>query len=261
MDHSLNVLDEALRLDNATMSFCPGQVVLIEDCVETSGAFVLHHMIKRALSPNSSGVVLFVAFAQPFSHYERILRKLSCNLVTYRENGRFFLFDMLKLDYPDGDVGNTVHDRVFDLYGKIQKALEVISVSPDYNKSCITIMIDDLSLMEVAANGASNNVLDFLHYCHTLTSELGCSLVVLNHEDIYSDLMGPTLILQMEYLADVVIKVEPLATGLATDVHGQLTVINKGVIDEPGILRTRVRNLHFKVKENSVECFYPGSRS
>lgn len=32
----------------------------------------------------------------------------------------------------------------------------------------------------------------------------------------------PTLLLQLEYLADVVIKAEPLATGLASDVHGQV---------------------------------------
>lgn len=30
------------------------------------------------------------------------------------------------------------------------------------------------------------------------------------------------MLLQLEYLADVVIKVEPLATGLANDVHGQV---------------------------------------
>lgn len=58
-----------------------------------------------------------------------------------------------------------------ELYGKIQKAVEV-GVSPEYNRNCITIMIDDISLMEVAAHGSSNHILDFLHYCQTLTSEL-----------------------------------------------------------------------------------------
>lgn len=50
----------------------------------------------------------------------------------------------------------------------------------------------------------------------------GCSLVALNHKDVYLSTNEATLILQLEYLADVVIKVEPLATGLATDVHGQV---------------------------------------
>jgi hypothetical protein len=34
----------------------------------------------------------------------------------------------------------------------------------------------------------------------------------------------PALILQLEYLADILIKAEPLATGLATDVHGQVVL-------------------------------------
>lgn len=50
----------------------------------------------------------------------------------------------------------------------------------------------------------------------------GCSFVTLNHEDIYSSANTLQLILQTEYLADVIIKAEPLATGLASDVHGQV---------------------------------------
>ncbi|KAI3930057.1 hypothetical protein MKW92_014917 [Papaver armeniacum] len=257
MERSLNLLDETL----VHIPSSKGRVILIEDQVETSGAFVLHHLIKRSLSIESSEIVIFVALSKPFSHYDRILRKLGCNLVAQRENGKFIFIDMLKLECPDGDEGNGVGGGLIDLYRKIQKSVEVnASTSPELNR-CITVMMDDLSLLEVAAKGSSTYVLDFLHYCHTLTSENGCSLVVLNHNDIYSSKTGPTLILQMEYLADVVVKAEPLVTGLATDVHGQLTVLNKGAIDEHGGVRSKLHNFHFKVKENSVEYFYPGSRA
>lgn len=154
----------------------------------------------------------------------------------------------------DGDGGGTFEGGLVELYGKIQKAVEVSFVNG--GSRSISIMIDDISLLEVAAKGSSNHVLDFLHYCHTLTTEIvrhccvdqllffstsnclivescpcifftlslsqGCSLAVLNHEDIYSRMERPNLILHMEYLAEVIIKVEPLATGLATDVHGQV---------------------------------------
>ncbi|KAK9282613.1 hypothetical protein L1049_010831 [Liquidambar formosana] len=259
MDHRpSNLLDEALGLDHHHQT--KGRVVLIEDCVETSGAFVLHHLIKRSLSLNTSGVVIFVAFSQPFSHYDRILRKLGCNLVVQRDNNRFFFFDMLMLESPDVDGEKTSEDWLVSLYGKIRETVEA-NAQPEDNRNRVTIMTDDVSLMEVAANGSSNHVLDFLHYCHTLTSEFGCSLVTLNHEDIYTSMEGPTLLLQMEYLADVLIKAEPLATGLATDVHGQLTVLNKEIWDGQRSSRKKVHNFHFKVKENSVECFYPGSRT
>ncbi|XWS75083.1 hypothetical protein CRYUN_Cryun01aG0054500 [Craigia yunnanensis] len=130
---SSNLLDEALGLDQ-TIEPWPlrRRLVAIEDRVETSGSFVLHHLLKRSLSPNSSNVSIFIAFSQPYSLYDRVLRKLDCSLIT------------------------------------------------------------------------------------------------LNHEDIYSNADGRTFLLQIEYLADILIKAEPLATGLATDVHGQFDGFEQG---------------------------------
>ncbi|KAK6136303.1 hypothetical protein DH2020_029967 [Rehmannia glutinosa] len=237
-----------------------GRMILVEDCVETSGAFVVHHLLKRSLSPHSSDVVVFLSFAHPFSHYDRILRKMGCNLSVQRESKRLLFFDMLRVERLDSDRGKTSDDRLMALYGEVQKAVEVCSSNEDRRRH-ITLIIDDVSLMEVDANGSSNLVLDFLHYCASLTSQFGCSLIVLNHDDVYSTMDGPNLLLQLEYLADVVMKVEPLATGLATDVHGQLTVTNKGLEDGSGKSRNKVHNFHFRIKDSAVEYFYPGSKA
>lgn len=70
---------------------------------------------------------------------------------------------------PDGDQEKAIESMLLGLYGKLQKTVELCSL-PETNKN-ITIMIDDVSLMEVAANGSSNRVLDFLHYCYSLTTE------------------------------------------------------------------------------------------
>lgn len=259
-NRSLNLLDEALGLDYQTDPWpLRGKVVLIEDCVETSGCFVLHQLLKRTLSSQSpNNTVIFLAFSHPLSHYDRILRKLGCNLVAQRENGRFFFFDMLKLLCPDEKEGKTGKGGFTALYWKIQNT---ICALPENNKNHATIMIDDMSLMEVAAHGSSDHVLNFMHYCHTLTSELGCSLITLNHEDIYTSMERPTFTLQTKYLVDVLIKAEPLATGLAADVHGQLTVLNRDFCNVKGSSKNKISNFHFKVKENSVEYFYPGTRT
>nr|XP_043612644.1 elongator complex protein 6 isoform X2 [Erigeron canadensis] len=211
MDRPAGLLDEALNMQHSQT----GRLLLVSDCVETSGAFVLHHLIKRFLSPSSENIVIFLAFAQPFNHYDRILRKMGCNLAVQRENKRFIFFDMLMLECPDGGV----EGGLIALFGNIQKAVEVNSL-----KKNIIIMIDDISLLEVAANGSTKDVLDFMHYCHTLTTQFGCTIVTVVHEDIYSSGEGLTLPLQMEYLADITIKTEPLITGLAADVHGQHAV-------------------------------------
>ncbi|KAK9169061.1 hypothetical protein Syun_001201 [Stephania yunnanensis] len=251
--------NEAIEEDETRVSDCAGRVVLIQDCVETSGAFLLHHLMKRKLSRESSEIVVFVAFAHPFYHYDRILKKLGCNLVTLSQKGRFIFFDMRKLDCLDEVGGGRTKSGLVELFHKIHKAAEVIA-SPE-TKICITIMIDDLSLVEVAAQGSSSYVIDFLRYCRTLTTEVGCTLILLNHEDIYSNSEESTLNLELEYLADIVMKAKPLATGLAADVHGQLTVLNKRSINEHGKIKKRIQNFQFKVKENSVEYFYSGSRT
>lgn len=252
MEPTWNLLDEAMA------ETTKNSVVLIEDCVETSGAFVLHHLIKRFLSPQSStSLLIFVAFANPFSHYDRILRKLGCNLAMQKDNKRLLFFDMLMPQRTDEVVRKTGQAGLRALYHKIQKAVEMASLSGS-NRDII-IMIDDISVMEIAANGSSDDVLDFLHYCHTLTTQFGCLFVVLTHEDIYSVADRATLLLQMEYLADVLVKAEPLPTGLATDVHGQLTVLNRSNCYGLGSSRNKMHNFHFRLKESSAEYFYPGS--
>ncbi|XP_050947302.1 elongator complex protein 6 isoform X1 [Cucumis melo] len=257
-----NLLDGAIGFDDPTNpSPLIGRLLLVEDCVETSGAFVLHHLLKRAFSsPNSSNAVIFLAFSQSFVHYDRILRKLGCNLAAQRDNGRFVFFDMLTLGCSGEKTrsGKETDEGVLvGLYCKIQRAVDALIQE---NKKHVTIVIDDISLLEVAANGSSNLVLDFLHYCHTLLSEVGCSIIALDHEDVYMDIKRP-LSLQLEYLADVLIKVGPLATGIAKDVHGQLTVLNKPVEGLQDKLRNRVQNFQFYIKENGTEFFYSGSRA
>ncbi|GAV63723.1 DUF2348 domain-containing protein/Hap2_elong domain-containing protein [Cephalotus follicularis] len=257
---SWDVVEQALGLGQMEEEGLPWAlgVVLIEDRVETDASFLLHQLLKRSLSSNPSNTIIFLAFSHPFSHYDRILRKLGCNLVVHRENNRLVFLDMRLLQCPDGDEGKTRESGLVALYGKIRKTIHAL---PDDKKNFVIIMIDDVSLMEVAANGSLDHILDFLHYCHTLTAEFKCSLVMLNHEDIYSNMERPTFILDMEYLADVLIKAEPLVTGLATDVHGQLMVLTNKICHGQGSSRNKKHNFHFRVKENRVEYFYPGSRT
>jgi hypothetical protein len=89
-----------------------------------------------------------------------------------------FLVKMISCQYAvfwpfctwlDEKEGKTGKGGFTALYWKIQNT---ICALPENNKNHATIMIDDMSLMEVAAHGSSDHVLDFMHYCHTLTSEL-----------------------------------------------------------------------------------------
>ena len=62
-----------------------------------------------------------------------------------------------------------IEDGLMGFYSKIQNAVQTSYLRDNVN---VTIMIDDISLLEIAARGSGDDVLDFLHYCVTLTSEL-----------------------------------------------------------------------------------------
>ncbi|AQL02482.1 Elongator complex protein 6 [Zea mays] len=219
------------------------QVVVVEDCVEAPGAFVLHLLLKRALA--GCGSAAFLALAQPFSHYDRVLRKMG-GAIQY-------------VSLPAGGAREgTIADSFALLYNEIQRLVEANRAGE--NEGQFTIVIDDASLLEVVALGSVSDVLDFLHYCFTLTSEMNCKLVILIHEDIYANEENMGLLLHLRYIADLVIKAAPLSTGLAADVHGQLAVVNKGTFSEQRAKAQKVWNFHFKVKENGADFFYPGSR-
>ncbi|KAG2405033.1 Elongator complex protein [Vigna angularis] len=245
-----NLLDESLGLhinDDAKPWPLCGRFVLVEDCVDTSAAFVLHHILKRSFSSHPSSAVLFLAFSHPFSHYDRVLRKLCRRHYDSASLSIFIFGGYLKL----------VLEVLILVWEDMQ--LSVV-VNQKQDKKSISIIIDDISFLEVAANGSSDDVLNLLHYCHTLTSEYGCALIALDHKDIYLNGDRTAVILEMEYRADILVKAEPLATGLAKDVHGQLMVLNKETQHQHGITAIKSYNFHFKIKENGIECFYPGTK-
>jgi hypothetical protein len=65
--------------DLLSEAMCSGaRVVVVEDCVDAPGAFVLHLLLKRALAGagGGGGGAALLALAQPFSHYDRVLRKM-----------------------------------------------------------------------------------------------------------------------------------------------------------------------------------------
>ncbi|KAI5430383.1 hypothetical protein KIW84_034824 [Lathyrus oleraceus] len=99
MEHKeLNLLTESLGLHSNNNLY--GHFVLVEDTVDTSAAFVLHYILKRTFFSHPSSSVIFLAPSNPFSHYDRILRKIGCNLAAQRDNNRLFFIDLLMLQFP-----------------------------------------------------------------------------------------------------------------------------------------------------------------
>lgn len=237
---------------------------MIKDCVAAKGAFFLTFFLKKLLLSGHTRVV-FVAIAEPFSHYGRIAKKQGCNLIQYRDNGQLVFLDMMATNNQlslnlKSSSGPSLLQR---LYQRVNESVK--RMRPDDHQT--VILVDDASVLEICAGGRSDQVLAFLQYCRAISSGKGnrCSVVVLVHGDTDEAYGGEqavaaSLAQELDHIADVVISVDPLSTGLANDVHGQVTVVHWSDVLSNRESRKGVQTLQFKLMENNTTFFHPGGQ-
>lgn len=260
----MSMLHEALGWSGAAPP--QNKVVLINDSLTSPASFLLLSLLNIIL-PAPDSLVIFVALKEPFTHYARIARKQGCNLVVHRDRGSLVYIDLLSksiLELPNlspNVAAANIENKLFPLFQSFVKILKQASGRNAW------IIIDDISLLEVVAGGNSANVRDFLHYCRTLASnEQVCSLLLLTHRDVYETTNETVMAHHLEHMSDTVINVEPLATGQARDVHGQLIVEHRMPCNIDSSVHSNVRpdsnvnGLHYKLMENTVLFFAPGKQ-
>ncbi|CAM6013571.1 unnamed protein product [Sphagnum balticum] len=269
------MMEEILGLD--ARKLLPGSLILIEDSVAAKGAFLLNYFLKKLLAaPHASedkaggGTtrVLFLALSEPFSHYNRISRKQGCNLISYRNSGRLIFLDMVS----EQQSSTQKHHALFGLYERVNECVKRQEIQKSGEERTV-IIIDDASLLEVLAGGVQNEVLAFLHYCRALYSgSHRCGVVALVHADTDSNRGLPlpvdagaqspaaALVQELEHSADVIVTVDPLSTGLATDVHGQVSVVHWTDALCSAEFRRAPCTLQFKLLESSVLFSHPGGK-
>ncbi|KAH7290357.1 hypothetical protein KP509_30G044400 [Ceratopteris richardii] len=240
------------------------RVLLVKDTVAASASFLLLYLLKKILATPDS-LVIFVGLKEPFSHYSRIARKQGCNLAMHQDHGSLVYIDLLSktiLEHSSLPTDAAVINEGNKLILLFQKFIRILKEQPGRNT---WIIIDDISLIEVIAQGNNAHVRDFLHYCRTLaTDQQICSLLLLTHLDAYEDIDETMMANHLELLSDTVINVVPLVTGQAVDVHGQVIVEHKVPCNVnpntcmDGFQNSRGYGLHYKLMENTVQFFTPG---
>eukprot|EP00850_Spirogloea_muscicola_P020316 SM000212S06909 [mRNA] locus=s212:130952:131788:+ [translate_table: standard] len=124
------------------------------------------------------------------------------------------------------------------LHARVRAAVAAISAARGQHgaPSSIAVLIDNAGFLEIIAGGCQRAALAFIHGCRTLGPHgKRCSVVVLAHSDITDDLCkscpgepsDASLSLALGHWADTVLSVEPLATGHAVDVHGQVEIVHR----------------------------------
>lgn len=115
------------------------------------------------------------------------------------------------------------------------------------------LIIDDLSVL--LYNGF-NGVPHFVTKLQSLMNTVGGTLITVVHadEEGSDDVEQDNFIKSVIYNSHLILQVQPLHSGLARDVHGQLDIVHGG----KDTLNVQPQSLHYKILDNNVHFFAKG---
>ncbi|CAO3665312.1 unnamed protein product [Rhizopus stolonifer] len=229
--------------------------LLIIDTLKSEGNFLIHHFVINHLKANKP--VILVGLSQIFNHYFLIARKLGLNLQTYKQFGKFIFIDGLThlnqytngTPYPPSKTptapsGTLEYKQDLKLFYKSIQSF----VSQD-----ALLIIDNLSVL--LYNGFEG-VPHFVSKLKTLMESLDGTLLSVVHadEEGSEEPEQDGFIKNVIYNSDLVLHVQPLHSGLARDVHGQLDVIQ----GPQATMSINPQLMHYKILDNNVHFFAKG---
>ncbi|GAB4815626.1 hypothetical protein N2152v2_008082 [Parachlorella kessleri] len=186
-----------------------GGLLLIKDCLESPGAFVMLQALKLSLS--ISYRVALVSVAQGAQHYQPVLRKLGINLHALTSSGQLVFLDALNsvAELTGGQSAPGI-----SLMGLFRQVAEL--ATSDSSSQPLCLVIDDLS---------GPGCLVALAHWDVSADEPWLSRV--EHAAQGSFVVPSPLLLGTCLRQQTVVEVEPLASGQAADVTGNLTVCRR----------------------------------
>uniref|UniRef100_K3WD67 Elongator complex protein 6 n=1 Tax=Globisporangium ultimum (strain ATCC 200006 / CBS 805.95 / DAOM BR144) TaxID=431595 RepID=K3WD67_GLOUD len=174
---------EALYYLSESLAWAPtsaprGELVLISDTVESSGAFLVHHFV--ALFLKAGHRVCFLSFANSNAHYAAVGRKLGVNFASLETANTLRVMDGFST------AASPPFTSLIDLFHAIARFGKVSQQQEDKQQTPVSIVIDDLSALKWQFG--ADKVLAFVRCCKTLThTDNGrVNVVVLSHADTAS---------------------------------------------------------------------------
>ncbi|XP_035661620.1 elongator complex protein 6-like [Branchiostoma floridae] len=245
-----------------------GQFVLISDSL-TDGSFLIHHFLSLYIK--GGWKVCLLALAQSFGHYNTVGQKLGVHLTQAREKGQLRFVDGLNHslqaytstaeDGQDKNPLTCLRDKKATLRPLYDLVKTHVCGEEGVLEGPTLLLVDDLSVL-LSLGMSVKDVSDFVHYCRVLmcpSQQSQGAMVTLVHKDAdVEDEEYSSLFRHMAYHSTVHLAVEGLSSGYSRDVHGQVTVTFRNVLD-PSQPQTRKRRLQYKVEERNVSFFAPGT--
>ncbi|SAL97740.1 hypothetical protein [Absidia glauca] len=251
-------LDAALAFPN---NLPPTQThIVVTDTLKSDANFLIHHFLSNQLKTDRR--VVLVGLAQIFNHYFLINRKLGTNLQPFKQSGQFVFVDGVthlnnySLDTPYPPL-NTPTTPTATLDGSHQAALrEFYEVIKQHIQPGTLVILDDVSMLLL--NGFTD-ITVFINRLKSLLASVDGTLVSLVHadEEGTDDSEQDGFVKAVIQSSELVLQVQPLGSGLARDVHGQLSIVY-GPKHIPGSIKTQPHSMHYKILDNNVHFFAKG---
>ncbi|KAG3090027.1 hypothetical protein PI124_g17319 [Phytophthora idaei] len=222
-----------------------GQLVVLKDCVEANGAFLVHHFTSLFLK--ASHRVCFVAFANSPEHYAAVGRKLGVNFAACQTKKQLQVLDWTSMET---DCTRTEWTTLF----------EDLRDFTNQEEAAVSIVLDDVSALKWQFGDAA--VLDFVRCCKTLTHENNgaANVVLLTHGDTDLPTSRP-LSPAIADMATVVLSTKTLSTGYSKDIHGTLLVYRQSQGFSDSSLDEEPTAIPYKILESTVKCFHSGGEA
>ncbi|KAI8394134.1 uncharacterized protein BYT42DRAFT_553506 [Radiomyces spectabilis] len=244
------------------------QHIVITDTVKSDANFLIHHFVGNQLKGDRH--VVLVGMAQIFNHYFLISRKLGINLQSYKQSGRFCFIDGLThlTSYTDGtpypparaptSPADTLNGSKIPQNACLRTFYDVIKRHVT-DKQHPLLIIDDASIFMLSGFGIGP-VSMFINKLRVLMESVDGTLMTIIHadEEGTEDPEQDAFVKSVLSTAHLVLQVQALGSGLARDVHGQLSIIHGPKCLPQAANQIIPQSLHYRILDNNAHFFAKG---
>lgn len=218
--------------------------VFIKENSDVDGSFLISSLIGQRLKQPNSAVVL-IATHQTYNHYSSCGMKFGYNLCANLSKNNLHIIEPMKM---------ILSNNAFNLSIIFQNIKNIVDDFIMNGKSYVTIFLDNLQYFTIFG-ATESEMIKFAHQLSFLNKQYGVLIVLkTNLSDLYAYVAT-----NVEDIADVVIDVEKLKSGMFKEVDGKLIIKKNGQPCKKSILSNFLEKIVlYKSNDRNIRVFAPG---
>lgn len=159
--------------------------------------------------------------------------------------------------YPPSKAPTAPIDTLDHSKAKNHMLQSFYKVIAQYTDENTLLILDDLNVL--LYNGfPTTDIIHFVNKCKSLVSQGSLLAVIHADEEGSEDTEQDNFIKSITYQSNIVLQLQPLNSGLARDVHGELDIVYGPQYQLTNNTLQQSQSLHYKILDNNVHFFAKG---